>query len=96
MKKKAKALSMRVRTGEKKGGRSKIGRLRKARTTKEIVLSKGNKERILETAKRLFGELGYADTTYKRIAQKRASRTGSSPTTTEARKICSNWWKSPF
>ncbi len=69
MKKKAKALSMRVRTGEKKGGRSKIGRLRKARTTKEIVLSKGNKERILETAKRLFGELGYADTTYKRIAQ---------------------------
>lgn len=30
---------------------------------------KGNKERILETAKRLFGELGYAETTYKRIAQ---------------------------
>lgn len=29
----------------------------------------GNKERILETAKRLFGELGYAETTYKRIAQ---------------------------
>ena len=28
-----------------------------------------NKERILETAKRLFGELGYAETTYKRIAQ---------------------------
>ncbi len=32
-------------------------------------MSKGNKERILETARRLFGELGYADTTYKRIAQ---------------------------
>lgn len=30
---------------------------------------KGNKERILDTAKRLFGELGYAETTYKRIAQ---------------------------
>jgi AcrR family transcriptional regulator len=30
---------------------------------------KGNKKRILETAKRLFGELGYAETTYKRIAQ---------------------------
>ena len=29
----------------------------------------GNKQRILETAKRLFGELGYAETTYKRIAQ---------------------------
>jgi len=29
----------------------------------------GNKERILEVAKRLFGELGYAETTYKRIAQ---------------------------
>ena len=29
----------------------------------------GSKERILETAKRLFGELGYAETTYKRIAQ---------------------------
>jgi len=29
----------------------------------------GNKERILETAKHLFGELGYAETTYKRIAQ---------------------------
>jgi len=29
----------------------------------------GNKERILETAKKLFGELGYAETTYKRIAQ---------------------------
>lgn len=29
----------------------------------------GNKEKILETAKRLFGELGYAETTYKRIAQ---------------------------
>lgn len=29
----------------------------------------GNKERILEAAKRLFGELGYAETTYKRIAQ---------------------------
>jgi len=29
----------------------------------------GNKERILKTAKRLFGELGYAETTYKRIAQ---------------------------
>lgn len=32
-------------------------------------MSKGNKERIFETAQRLFGELGYADTTYKRIAQ---------------------------
>lgn len=32
-------------------------------------MSKGNKERILETAKRLFGDLGYTDTTYKRIAQ---------------------------
>ena len=29
----------------------------------------GNKERILEAAKRLFGEVGYAETTYKRIAQ---------------------------
>jgi len=29
----------------------------------------GNKERILEIAKKMFGELGYADTTYKRIAQ---------------------------
>lgn len=28
-----------------------------------------NKEKILETAKKLFGELGYAETTYKRIAQ---------------------------
>jgi AcrR family transcriptional regulator len=28
----------------------------------------GNKERILEAAKQLFGELGYAETTYKRIA----------------------------
>ena len=32
-------------------------------------MAMGNKERILETAKRLFGELGYAETTYKRIAQ---------------------------
>jgi AcrR family transcriptional regulator len=29
----------------------------------------GNKQRILETAKRLFGEVGYTETTYKRIAQ---------------------------
>jgi AcrR family transcriptional regulator len=36
---------------------------------KERSVVKGNKERILETAKRLFGELGYAETTYKRIAQ---------------------------
>lgn len=32
-------------------------------------MATGNKERILETAKHLFGELGYAETTYKRIAQ---------------------------
>lgn len=32
-------------------------------------MSKGTKERILDAAKRLFGELGYAETTYKRIAQ---------------------------
>ncbi len=35
----------------------------------ETDLVMGNKERILETATRLFGELGYAETTYKRIAQ---------------------------
>lgn len=32
-------------------------------------MNKGTKERILDAAKHLFGELGYAETTYKRIAQ---------------------------
>ena len=36
---------------------------------KETTVVMGNKERILEAAKRLFGEVGYAETTYKRIAQ---------------------------
>lgn len=38
-------------------------------TSKGKTVSTGSKDRILETARRLFGELGYADTTYKRIAQ---------------------------
>ena len=40
---------------------------RRQERRKHVVM--GNKERILESAKRLFGELGYAETTYKRIAQ---------------------------
>ena len=44
-------------------------------------MSKGNKERILETARRLFGELGYADTTYKRIAQETGIADGLIATT---------------
>ena len=39
------------------------------KNVKETTVVMGNKERILEAAKRLFGEVGYAETTYKRIAQ---------------------------
>jgi|GEM_PF-99064 len=54
-----------------KDGLGKAGWLESGQNgnTEETDVVMGNKERILETAKRLFGELGYAETTYKRIAQ---------------------------
>jgi AcrR family transcriptional regulator len=67
---KGEKLSIRAESDWKKSGLVKkrwVEGGSKHKRRRNVVM--GNKERILETAKRLFGELGYAETTYKRIAQ---------------------------